>query len=57
MEEMLESPHFFRVHNSFIINLNKIKNYVKSDGGYLIMKNGDQVKVSRGKKETLLSLF
>lgn len=57
MEQILDNGSFFRVHNSFIINLNKIKNYVKSDGGYLIMKNGDQVKVSRGKKDILLSLF
>lgn len=55
--EMLTGFQFYRVHNSFIVNLNEISNYIKSDGGYLIMSNGDQVKVSRTKKEELLKHF
>ncbi len=55
--EMLTDFQFYRVHNSFIVNLNEIANYIKSDGGYLIMSNGDQVKVSRTKKEELLKHF
>lgn len=57
MEELLGGYHFFRVHNSFLANLNEIKNYVKSDGGYLVMSNDDRVRVSRSKKENLLKLF
>lgn len=57
MEELLGSYHFFRVHNSYLVNLNEIKNYVKSDGGYLVMRNDDKVRVSRSKKESLLQLF
>lgn len=56
-EAVLGDYHFFRVHNSFLVNLNEIKNYVKSDGGYLIMSNDDRVKVSRAKKDMLLQLF
>lgn len=56
-EAVLGNYHFFRVHNSFLVNLNEIKNYVKSDGGYLIMSNEDKVKVSRAKKDMLLQLF
>lgn len=55
--ELLSDFHFYRVHNSFLVNLNEIKNYVKSDGGFLIMSNGDRVKVSRTKKEELLNHF
>ncbi len=56
-EAVLGNYHFFRVHNSFLVNLNEIKNYVKSDGGYLIMSNDERVKVSRAKKDMLLQLF
>jgi len=56
-EMLAEQSNFFRVHNSFLINLNEIKNYIKSDGGYLIMSNDGKVKVSRNKKEELLKLF
>ena len=55
--EMLTDSYFYRVHNSFIVNLNEINNYIKSDGGYLIMSNSDRVKVSRTKKEELLNHF
>lgn len=57
MEEMLGEGRFYRVHNSYIVNLNEIKNYVRADGGYLVMGNGDKVRVSRSKKEGLLKLF
>jgi two-component system LytT family response regulator len=57
LEELLGNYHFYRVHNSFVVNLNEIKNYVKADGGYLVMSNEGKVRVSRSKKESLLSLF
>lgn len=57
LEELLGNYHFYRVHNSFVVNLNEIKNYVKADGGYLVMCNNDKVRVSRSKKESLLNLF
>ncbi len=57
LEDMLSNQLFFRVHNSFLINLNCIRKYVKSDGGYLIMSNGDRAKVSRSKKDELISFF
>lgn len=57
LEDALCDFHFFRVHNSFIINLHYIKKYSKTDGGMIIMNNGALVKVSRSKKEELLNLF
>jgi len=57
LEDALCSFHFFRVHNSFIVNLNYIRKYSKSDGGALIMLNGERIRVSRSKKDELLGLF
>lgn len=57
LEEALCDYHFFRVHNSYIVNIDYMQKYVKADGGYLLMTNGKQVKVSRSKKEKLVSLF
>ena len=54
VEEMLEEYSFFRVHHSYIVNINEIDRFVKSDGGYLIMSDGSSVDVSRSKKEMLL---
>lgn len=38
---------FMRVHRSHLVNLNFVDKYVKADGGYLVMKDGAQVSVSR----------
>ncbi len=51
-------PHsFMRVHKSYLVNLSHIQEYVRTDGGYLIMDNGHKVPVSRRKKEQLMQLF
>ena len=45
---------FVRVHHSFLINLNEVHQYVRGDGGYVIMSDGAHINVSRNKKKTLL---
>ena len=57
IERLLNHPDFFRVQNSFLVNLNHIKEYVRGEGGELVMSNGDEVRVSRNKKEELLKLL
>jgi two-component system LytT family response regulator len=54
VEEMLEDHSFFRVHHSYMVNMNEIDRFIKTDGGYLIMSDGTAVDVSRSKKELLL---
>ena len=53
-EEMLEEVHFFRVHNSHIINLHYVKNYIKGEGGIVKMEDGSEIDVSRRRKEDFL---
>ncbi|MCC5916316.1 MAG: response regulator transcription factor [Cryomorphaceae bacterium] len=53
-EEVLEEFDFFRVHKSYLVNLRNVKSYKKSDGGYLVMKDGSTVDISRVKKDELL---
>jgi two-component system LytT family response regulator len=54
-EELLQGHSFFRVHKSYLINLNEMKKYIRGDGGYVVMSNGDNVDVSKRKKESFLS--
>ena len=54
VEEMLEEHSFFRVHHSYMVNMNEIDRFIKSEGGYLIMSDGSTVDVSRSKKDQLL---
>lgn len=53
-EELLQEHSFFRTHNSYIINLNEIKRYIKGDGGTVLMSNAAELPVSKRKKEEFL---
>lgn len=53
LEEDLTEPVFYRVHNSYIINLNKIKAYNKNEG-VVILENNTVIPVSRNKRLDIL---
>lgn len=57
-EEVLkDNPVFFRPHKSHIINLRFIKQYIRGEGGELIMQNNSSITLSRNKKQEFLGLF
>jgi two-component system, LytTR family, response regulator len=56
-ESILLENNFFRIHRSYIINLNCIAKYNKGKGGEVVMKDGAILEVSREKKDEFLKLF
>lgn len=49
-EDVLEDkPNFFRCHKSYIINRQFVLDYVKSDGGYLVLKPRIEIPISPDK--------
>lgn len=56
INEILPSDRFFRVHNSYIINLNKIKEFIKTDG-YVVLSSNHKIPVSRQKKSSFLDML
>tara|TARA_R110002020_G_scaffold122487_6_gene277910 strand:+ start:35754 stop:36488 length:735 start_codon:yes stop_codon:yes gene_type:complete len=56
VNELLPRDSFFRVHNSYIINLNKIKEFLKTDG-YVVLQSNHKIPVSRQKKSDFLDLL
>jgi len=56
-EDILSGFKFFRVHQSYLINLEEVSQYLKQDGGYVQMSDGSLIGVSRRKKEELLRYF
>ncbi|MGB5364452.1 MAG: LytTR family DNA-binding domain-containing protein [Aureibaculum sp.] len=54
VEKKFDYSEFYRVHNSYLININHVKEYLKSMGGELIMSNGMSASISRNKKNELL---
>lgn len=53
---LLPNEIFFRVHNSYIINLTKVKEFFKTDG-YVILDDNHKIPVSRQKKSEFLEKF
>ncbi len=53
-EQLLQEYRFFRVHNSHLINLDFISEYLKGEGGSVKMTDGSHVEVSRRRKEEFL---
>lgn len=56
-DAMLDGYAFNRVHKSHLVNMNCLKRYVQTDGGYLILEDGSNIPVANRKKEQLLSLL
>lgn len=53
-ESQLSAHRFFRIHHHFLINLNKVKEFQRNDGGSVIMENGKQLEVSQRKRKDFL---
>ncbi len=53
-EEMLDGSGFMRVHKSYLVNLQHIKEYVRGEGGSLLLSNNKEIEVSRRRKEEFL---
>lgn len=54
VERKVNHPNFLRVHHSFLVNIEYITEYIKGDGGYVVMENETKIAVSRSKKGDLL---
>ncbi len=54
-EDLLSDAGFIRIHKSYLINLMHVKEYIRGEGGMLVLSNGTEVEVSRRKKEALLA--
>ena len=55
--DMLQSYEFVRIHQSHLVNLHYISAYIKTDGGYLMLKNGENVPVSVRKKTEIIEVL
>jgi len=53
-DKLLADTIFLRVHKSFLINLMHIKEYMRGEGGTVVMSDGMEVEISRRKKEQFL---
>jgi len=53
-ESQLSGENFFRIHNSFLINLNRIKEFQRNEGSYVLMENNIKLAVSQRRRKDFL---
>ena len=56
IQEVLEEEHFLRIHRQYIINLNHVKQFNRSEG-VLTMTNGENIPVARNQEERLVEKY
>jgi len=54
IEEMLSGKSFFRIHKSYLVNMNYIKSYSRSDGYHVVLENGVSLDVATRRNEEFL---
>ena len=55
--DMLKEFNFLRVHQSYLINIKCIKEFIKSDGGYLILRDNSNIPVSVRKRNEVVEVL
>ena len=56
-DALSQQNNFFRTHRSYIINLKKMKQYVKQEGGYVLLENEIQIPLARERKTEFLAVI
>ena len=56
-EKLLDGSTFFRVHHAHLVNLTFVKRLDKSEGGFLVLKNDQQIPISSRRRATLIKLI
>jgi len=55
-EDLLKPPHFFRIHNSHLVNMDYIQKYTKGKGGFVTLSDQTVLEVSTRRKDEFLRL-
>lgn len=53
VDRELLNETFYRVHNSYVVNVQHIKEYIRVEGHYLVMSNNQKIPISRTKRDAL----
>ncbi len=54
VESSLTQRSFFRIHHSYLVNLNFLEKYYRGKSAYVVIEGGEQIPVSRNKKNEFL---
>lgn len=52
-ENLLDTNTFFRIHNSYLINLTKVTSINKTGGNYCVMENAEELPIAKRRQDKL----
>jgi len=56
-EELLSHKQFLRIHDSHLVNVNRVSKYIRGRGGQVVMDNGTVLGVAQRRKDLFLEHF
>jgi len=56
-DNLLSDFGFYRIHQSHLINLSHVAEYIKGEGGVVIMNNKEHLNISRRRKQGFIRCF
>lgn len=57
VEEILASHGFYRIHQSHLVNLTHVQTFMRTDGGYVMMSDGEHITIARNRREGFIQQF
>lgn len=57
IEDMLPVGTFFRIHKSYLVNLEYVKTFSRTDGFHVVLDNGNRLTVAIRRKDELVKLL
>lgn len=57
VEDKLADDGFCRIHHSYLINFNHLAEYIRNEGGFVIMSDKKAISISRRRKDHFLSML
>ncbi|MDT7831583.1 LytTR family DNA-binding domain-containing protein [Flavobacteriaceae bacterium S356] len=53
-DQLEGNDFFYKCHRSYLVSLKHIKQFLKQDGGYIVMSNGNNIPIAKNKKEEFM---
>lgn len=57
IEQLLAHLDFFRIHQTYLINMRHLQRYLRDDGGYVVMSDGFRIPIAKRRKEEFMALL
>lgn len=54
---MLDGEYFFRIHKTYLVNINYVKSYSRTDGFFITLDTGHQLPVAQRKNDEFLAML